>query len=79
MGLGLGFRLIPGFGLVGWPWATEAKVRRSGRSQKKDALMIQVMYLHTPASPLDCGALLSSSPPFGGAVAAESQRVLVSQ
>lgn len=45
MGLGLGFRLIPGFGLVGWPWATEAKRRRSGRSQKKDALMIQVMYL----------------------------------
>lgn len=45
MGLGLGLRLIPGFGLVGWPWATEAKMRRSGRSQKKDALMIQVMYL----------------------------------
>lgn len=55
-------------------------MRRSGRSQKKDALMIQVMYLHTPASPLDCRALLSSSPPFGGAVAAESQLgVLVSQ
>lgn len=78
MGLGLGLRLVPG--LVRWPWATEAKMRRSGRSQKKDTLMIQVMYLHTPASPLDSGALLCSSPPSAGAVAAESQlEVLVSQ
>lgn len=42
--------------------------------------MIQVMYLHTPASPLDAGALLCSSPPFGEAALAESQlEVLDSQ
>ena len=43
LSLGLGWGLGLGLGrLVGWPWASEAKMRRSGRSQQRDDLMIQV-------------------------------------
>lgn len=49
-GWGLGLGRLPGLGrLVDWPWAPEAKMRRSGRSQQRDDLMIQVIHLHTPA------------------------------
>lgn len=43
LSLGLGWSLGLGLGrLVGWPWTSEAKMRRSGRSQQRDDLMIQV-------------------------------------
>lgn len=46
MGLGLSLGLGLGLGrLVGWPWASEANMRRNGMSQQRDDLMIQVMYL----------------------------------
>lgn len=44
LGLGLGLGLLGLGRLVGWPWATEAKMR-SGRSQQRDDFMIQVVYL----------------------------------
>lgn len=60
---------------------TELEGSLGGRSLLISSLLPHCLaYLLTPASPLDSGALLSSSPPFGGAVAAESQLgVLVSQ
>lgn len=60
-------------------------MRRSERSKERDDLMIWVMHLHTPASALSSGLVPGKAPslpppPFGGAVAAESQlEALISQ